>query len=279
VISVAVMAHPRRAAWVEGLQRDFPQATVAWDERGEEWHTGRRALLAYDQAATHHLVLQDDAIACPDLIEAAERAVGAAGERPVSLYAGRVRPDAFLVYWSIRRARAAGIPWIELPGPRWGVAIIVPTAHIPGLVAAGDAYDFWQYDRKIGCWYEERGLKCWYTVPSLVDHRPLEESPSLLAGNDHEGSRQAHWFIGSDASPLEIDWARSPLPTPERVTFRSPGLGRQLSAPVGSDKHARLDRAPDWHEETADGVDPDLPEHPLDDSRVQLQGVPGGAGG
>lgn len=59
-LSVAVMAHPARAAFVDELTGllDRP-AKVVWDERQDRWDTGRRAMLAYDPACTHHLVVLD----------------------------------------------------------------------------------------------------------------------------------------------------------------------------------------------------------------------------
>ena len=76
VLSVAVMAHPKRAdlipALCDSIDADVP---VVWDERNDRWDTGRRALLAFDPAATHHLVVQDDALVCRDLVAGLQRAL------------------------------------------------------------------------------------------------------------------------------------------------------------------------------------------------------------
>lgn len=209
MLSVALMAHPSRAAFVDELQTQLPEAELVLDQRNDRWDTGSRSLLAHDPAASHHLVIQDDAVICRDLVKGAERAAQAAGERPVALYTGKVRPHQKTINPAVRRARKMGIPWIATRGPLWGVGIIVPAAHIPELVEWGNDHPkIANYDRRIEAFYTEKGIDCWYTVPSLLDHRPVHENPSLIEGRT--GNRTAHWFIGDD-SPLDIDWNRAPM--------------------------------------------------------------------
>jgi hypothetical protein len=57
------------------------------------------------------------------------------------------------------------------------------------------------YDLRISAFYEERRIDCWYTVPSLVEHRPVKENPSLV--KMRTGSRQA-WVFEEDPAPT--DW-------------------------------------------------------------------------
>lgn len=219
VISVAVMAHPSRRKFVDllFLGLDSP-ASVVWDQRNDRWDTGRRALLAHDPAADYHLVVQDDAVPCLDFVAGAERAAMVAGERPVGLYVGRTRPHRELVTPAIEQALEAGFTWFEHEGPWWGVAIVVPTAHIEELVEWGDGRgDIPNYDRRISRYYYEQEIKCWYTLPSLVDHRPVDENPSLVKGRT--GNRQAHQFIGKDRSALEIEWGTEPFRVPDGMVF------------------------------------------------------------
>jgi len=225
-LSVAVMAHPSRRRWVDPLLADLGGAVeVVWDRRNDRWDTGRRALLAHDSHATHHLVVQDDAIVCRDLpAGAAAAAAGKAADRPVCLYTGRVRPHPAKVARAVARARAAGLTFIEMGGPWWGVAIVLPTGHIPHVVRHGDlATRIANYDRKISDWYRRQHLACWYTVPSLVDHRPVLHNPSLIAGRD--GNRRAHGFLGCGRSASEVVWSDLAMPasgtTPGTVAFAS----------------------------------------------------------
>lgn len=223
-VSVAVMAHPRRAKLVDDLVVDLRstdvEPQVVWDRQNVEWDTGRRALMAFDRRASHHLIVQDDALVCRDLVRAAGRVALAAGpDRPVSLYTGRVRPFRGLVADAWAEARAAGATALELPGPWWGVALMVPTAHILDLVAWADRRGghIREYDKRLARWYARAGVAWWHTVPSLVDHRPDE--PSLLPG--HVGTRTAHEFIGCESSGLEVEWQGSAFrPTPKRAGDR-----------------------------------------------------------
>lgn len=199
------MAHPNRREWAVELgdELDLP---VVMDRENDRWETGRRALLAYDPAASHHLVVQDDAIPCRDLVAGCELIAAAAGARPVSLYTGKVRPHQSTITPAVRRAKKRGIRFLAFDGPWWGVAIIVPTADIPELVEWCDANpQVANYDRRIAKFYRARGVKCWYTVPSLVDHRSVAENPSLIPGRT--GNRRAHYFLGREESPLAIDWS------------------------------------------------------------------------
>lgn len=205
-VSVAVMAHPKRRRFVEELVEQIDvDAPVVWDRRGDRWDTGRRSMLAYDPSATHHLVIQDDAVPCRDVAAAAARAAHAAGERPVSLYTGRIRPYSKRVYMDFADAVRAGATWLEMGGPWWGVGIMLPTVHIPEMIAWADKRtDVANYDKRIGRWYVSQKIKCWYTVPSLVDHRGVAENPSLVKGRT--GDRHAQRFIGADASGLQVQW-------------------------------------------------------------------------
>lgn len=210
-LSVAIMAHPSRRRFVDELltRLDRPVDEVVWDEHDDRWETGRRSLLAHDPDASHHLVIQDDAVPCRDLIAGAERAAEAAGERPVAFYTGKVRPRQHIITPLVRGAQRKQRPWFELWGPWWGVAITVPTAHIPEMVEWCDAHKVPNYDMRVSQFYKAQKIRCWYTVPSLVDHRPVAENPSLV--NGRTANRQAHWFIGADKSALDIEWDATPL--------------------------------------------------------------------
>ncbi len=108
--------------------------------------------------------------------------------------------------------------WVSGEGPHWGVAIIVPTEHIPDLIAWCNLCcgHIANYDARITAFYQYRGLDCWYTVPSLVNHREVSENPSLIGGRS--GNRTAFNFIGPN-SPLRVRWDTPPVPV-KRVNGR-----------------------------------------------------------
>lgn len=205
-MSVTIMAHPSRRRFVDllflGLDKE---ASVIWDRCNDRWETGRRSLLEHDPAADYHMVIQDDAVPCRDLVAGATEAAAVAGEHPLGLYIGRVRPHRETVTPAVEAAIKNGDRWFRHEGPWWGVAIVIPVAHIEEIVKWGDDRpDVKNYDRRISRWYGEQRIECWYTIPSLVDHRPVNENPSLIKGRI--GNRQAHHFIGADKSALDLDW-------------------------------------------------------------------------
>lgn len=231
MISVAVMAHNKRAKWVPGIleKLDAP-AKVVWDRVNDRHETGLRAIRAYDPDATHHLIVQDDALLCRDLVAGVARAVEFSGDHPVCLYTGRVKPRPNQVSSFVREAQRTGSPWFEMEGPWWGVGIVLPTKHIPELSDWFERSNVPNYDRRISRWYGQQNLKCWYTVPSLVEHRTVD-NPSLT---DRPGRRRsAHLFIGEDASALDIDWSDAPplcgtvvaIQPPATLTFRHARTG------------------------------------------------------
>ncbi|WP_051326000.1 hypothetical protein [Glycomyces tenuis] len=220
-VSVAIMAHPKRSEFIPELEAQLDRpATVAWDDgSNSRWGTGRRALLAYEPAATHHLVIQDDAVIPRDLVAGVEAALQyTPGDVPVCLYVGKTRPYREMVREYVKRAEQ-GASWLVMDQINWGVAIVFPTNIIDDMVAWCDTQRIPNYDSRMSLWFEHQGIPTWYPWPSLVDHR---ESPSLVPGRGHSG-RVAHRFIGADVSALDIDYSGDVLRLPSVSDYRPGG--------------------------------------------------------
>lgn len=242
-LSVAVMAHRRRETFIPpllaALDRD---ANVAWDAGdNDRWSTGRRAMLAYGPGSDYHLVLQDDALVCRDLVAGVERALDHVPTgSPVSLYCGRVRPFREMIS-ALVGAAGPGTSWLSMGQIHWGVGIVMPTAVIDDMVAWCDRQaNIENYDLRISRWVETQGLTVYYPWPSLVDHR---DSPSLVPGRG-SGGRRAHRFLGADVSALGCDWAGHVVSVPKL----DPSLPADQIAPgswrvVGSAAHASVTTA------------------------------------
>lgn len=198
MISVVIMAHPKRERYVARMRLRAP---VVWDERNDVWDTGRRALLAFKPEATHHLVIQDDAIVPRGLVAACESIVAhTPPDAPVSLYMGksRIRP-AYSMTSVVERGEGAS--FAVFGGPWWGVGIILPTVDIPDVVAFGDRRTHPNYDIRIAQFYKARRIQCWYTLPSIIDHRA---GPSLIGRK----GLQRH-AVNPLKTPLaRVDWTR-----------------------------------------------------------------------
>ena len=121
-----------------------------------------------------------------------------------------------------------------------------PAARTLGFVLPGPAATQtggYAYDRRIARFFEIRGVDCWYTAPSLVNHRRVDENPSLVKGRT--GNRQAYWFIG-DASPLEIDWTKEPVRAAETVAFRHVRTNAVRNVLVNSPRFRRMSKSDVW---------------------------------
>lgn len=233
-LSVAVMAHPKREAMVADLvARLDREPVVVWDQRNDRWDTGRRSQLAFDPNATHHLVVQDDAMIPRDLVAGIERALPHVTDEGAALclYIGKVRPHAGRISRAV--AKAEGCSWLVMRDLHWGVGIVLPTPIIETVIRDQDPKtSIEQYDRRISRWLVMQRRSVWYPWPSLVDHR---DSPSLI---NHGEGRHAHQFLGEDRSALDVDWgqgvlqipsAREPQALPMRVS-RRPVVQRRRGA-------------------------------------------------
>lgn len=217
-LSVAIMAHPARRHLVEDLtaRLGIDAEHVVWDRYQDRWDTGVRAWQAHDPGSNWHVVLQDDALPCFDLLAGLRLALNHVPvESAVSLYLGDGSSN-----WRTKGAHDAdriGASWIRFRTLIWGVAIVVPTITIDDMLAWCEQHPQPNYDTRVARYYEKAlGWPAYYTWPSLVDHR---RGPSLL---DHPDDRKAYRFIGEHASALDVDWsprmAGDPIVLPHPIT-------------------------------------------------------------
>lgn len=204
-LSTVIMAHPDRDQWVSGLRNKLGGADVIWDEKNSRWDTGRRSLLAHDTDATHHLIVQDDAVLSKNFLNSCRSLIKHSKDFPIALYMGKSSPG---FRRRAQRAKISGDPWFLAAGPRWGVAVIIPVIHIPDLVAWCDIDKKTEaYDGKMTQFYQQKmRMSCLYTVPSLVDHREVYENPSLVPGR--HANRTAFYYDGKSAAGT--DWTKPP---------------------------------------------------------------------
>jgi hypothetical protein len=191
-ISVATMAHPKRKDLALDMQREHIAGTeIIWDRANNEWDTGRRALLAFDEGCRWHVVLQDDAVLCPDFSTVMFRALWNAHDGPVSFYIGKPRPYPREVNRAVSRALEKKRSFLEMRGPIWGVATAFPSDSICDMVYWCDRQEDPNYDSLLQSYWMEQGDKqCWYTLPCLANHN--WKVPSLLPGHGLDARREAH---------------------------------------------------------------------------------------
>jgi hypothetical protein len=250
-LSVKIMAHKKRAHHIPELVKrlGITEADVIWDRKENRWDTGRRAWQAIDQSADYGMVLQDDALICRDLIAGLEKALSnLPGPGIISPYIGTRRPAANKVEQAVKDAQAGDVSWIKMPSLNWGVAIILPTGIINGMIRWCDQQKYPQYDRRIGRYaIDVERLNTWCPWPSLVDHR---DEDSLVG---HGQGRKAHKFLGENSSALHLDWTKGYITMGQALRVASrrfparPVAGSETyrAAPfVASNRQARVLRVP-----------------------------------
>ncbi len=257
-LSIALMAHPKRADMVEELlsRLDRSDVRVVWDEKNSRWDTGKRSMLAFDPKCSHHAVIQDDVLVCRDLFAGLTKALAHVPDNvPVCGYVGRVRPLAEQVSWAAHVARVKHASWLTMHTLNWGPLIAVPTYLIPAMIEHCDKLDHIpNYDRRLSRFFElNEGVPTWYTWPSLVDHA---DGPSLVPGRigtnraERVHTRVAHNFIGEDASALDVNWSGLSVDgeaaLPERIVYCNVVTGEKLYLRPTSPRVRRLRGLPSW---------------------------------
>lgn len=231
LVSAVVMAHPKRQHLIPYLWDELGDVAVVWDQLGDRWHTGRRAMAAFDPAAEWHLVVQDDAILCRDFLAGAGAVLKHAPAGPVSFYTGGYSPHAVEVERAVQETKRRGAHYLLMEGPHWGVAVAVPTVLIPEMLRGCEALKgVDNYDMRLQRYFTSRGYRCRYTIPSLANHRVGERNPSLVQGRGNSLGRTAHEWIG-DRSATEIDWgAGETYEASETPTRRRNGMSNRRIA-------------------------------------------------
>lgn len=163
------------------------------------WPNHRRAWQAYVRApgATHHLVLEDDLLLCRDFLPGVKAAIASVRSGPISLYSVRKIVD---------HCRSEGLHWAEIVDGSWGQALVLPVEDVREFLAWDKRYlrqDYSDYDGRLLMWSLYTKRSWWCTQPSLVEH--LGAASSTIGFSNK--NRTARWFIGANASALDIDWS------------------------------------------------------------------------
>ena len=190
----------RRMGGVETLNRETEYWEVTKDTLGAgPWPTARRAWLASLRAprATHHVIVQDDALLCRDFLPGLKAALSEVPEAVVSL---------FTIHDKVAEAQKAGFSWIQQRDDVWGLGIAMPSAWAPEFVRWCDTHippGYLHDERRVAIWMLANDRACFSPVPSLMEHAGATRS--TLGHND--ARCVASWFIGADSSALDVDWS------------------------------------------------------------------------
>jgi hypothetical protein len=220
-VSAAVMAHPDRAAHVTELMTSLDRPVGIYFDPGgppsgagdRVWSVARQAWLLFDPDADYHVLIQDDAIACADLLAGIEQALEHIEPSAVLspyLGTGRMAPAR----WDTLQALAdrSGASFVRAEKVLWGVCLAVPTIDIPAMIDWCDKRGGVPDDMRVSGWAKRNDREVWYTWPSLVDHRTV---PSLTKHKALDRVARRH-HVGS---ALELTWD-GPVVTDPMLTRR-----------------------------------------------------------
>jgi len=200
-VAVGIVAHIDRQAEADQLAVTARADIINVDDStlGCERNHRRVWELLSSTAATHAVVLEDDAIPVPDFRHQLEMAVKASPAPVTSLYLGRQRPPQWQhnISRAIGEAKAHGAHYILGHYLLHGVGVAIRTDLITPMLRFVDRYDYLPIDEAIGKWCRDSGLgPIAYTAPSILDHA---DGMSLISHRDGQGRAPGRtaWTVGS----------------------------------------------------------------------------------
>ncbi|MFJ7955777.1 hypothetical protein ACIQ62_05725 [Streptomyces sp. NPDC096319] len=204
-LSVTVMTHPARSAMASGLVALLGgEVTVVTDpEPGgapNPLRTSVEAWAAFEEGATHHLVLQDDVVPSEDLLTVARAAAVRFPRSAVAFYANWDGPDGS----AVRLGALAGAGWVEAIDEIYTptLALMLPVEHAARFSEeARPIVPKRREDDAVMLDYLERHhVPVVVSIPNLIEHQGTES----IAGNSAERWRSAcsHRNLGVPGSDV-----------------------------------------------------------------------------
>lgn len=197
LLSVSIMAHRSRERWFPYLFERLGNVPISIDDQTKQlgvWGNRKSASILHGDSK-YHLVIQDDAVLCEGFLERAEEFI----RKIDSEFPGEAH--AFQLYHGYRKedrpliAEAKRVGYIKRNLLAWGVAIVLPTDLIPEMIRWCEGHYAWQDDTKIKYFLAHKGIPVYFPMPCLVDHRRMDENPTLVPSKDSD--RFSPYFIDS----------------------------------------------------------------------------------
>lgn len=208
-LSFAIQAVPQRRGHVESMLTRLPSAAVHWDVNHEGcWPSWRAAWRLRDAESTHHVVLQDDVLLCPDFSHVMEALACA---RPHEMISG------FLPRASTQRAVASGRHWVQTRRFLWAQCVMLPVSlgdEIIRWVGANEETQgkAWAHhdDVRIAAFLAAHRMAAYVPVPHPVEHiGDALPGGSVLKHNFQAAKRRSRpgVWLGENTQLGHINWA------------------------------------------------------------------------
>lgn len=195
-LAVVIMAHPSRREWAELLSNELG-APVVYDRISNVWDTCRRAWLkGLTLKADYVLVLQDDALVCPDFMRRAEQFIRYHQDEDFifSFFAGQMLGERIRHAITNKRDYViSGMIYNE-------IALCMKTEHIERMVEFCDRHEA-TTDHFINQWSRMRHMKIIYSVPSLIEHRTSTSIYRTVYGKPMPDQERKAYFYAEDSTP------------------------------------------------------------------------------
>jgi hypothetical protein len=195
-VAYVVQHHPSRADLLPRLLPHLHEAVVVTDPDSvaglpDPWRCYLACLRALPLGATHLVIVQDDALPCPDFHLRVESLLEEKPDRIVCLFVSQA-PN---VRVAMLRALKNGQAWARLnpQGFTPVVCSVLPREVVEGLTEWADALPPNRHRRSddfmLSQYAREKRLEVWACVPSICDHD--DSVPSLIGARAGQRHRQA----------------------------------------------------------------------------------------
>lgn len=197
ILSVTVMAHPRRRERASQLAARLQRfgATVAYDPEPDAtpsaMRTAKLAWGSFNAAATHHMVIQEDAMLPQNFAATVLKAISLQPNRLLSLCSDWTTRTG----QAVRIAARQGRNWAPLCDLSvWAPAVVMPTAMVKGFINYLPSHPDDRDSVALLRYLELSGQFGLAPVPNLVQH-DVPVSPSMWGRNIDQGVRRSALFV------------------------------------------------------------------------------------
>lgn len=212
-ISIALFTHPLRKTQLKKTLKSLKSSdiTIIKDNGVNSiWETAKRAWLAYDKDATHHLVLQDDITACKNFLPALPHILKNMPDDACFSFCDNIK--------YMKEAYDNSHRWLLSNKVTHAQGLAIPTSIIHDWIDWSDWHvreEYYHDDGRLEMFLIKHKIYIYHTIPSLLHHkdegsvkRKIRQlsTPEDISKKDFEPYMESI-FAGEDFDPFTVDWS------------------------------------------------------------------------